>query len=76
MFKFRGKSFQRQGNLILFDTNNVSIGDKIEYKLYSQLESNITALDPLTGYTTTRTSGVTFDTSGNYGSVMFKEFSN
>ncbi|MHC5088747.1 MAG: hypothetical protein ACYSOT_03960, partial [Planctomycetota bacterium] len=60
----------------LFETNTGSIGDNIVYKLYSQLESNVTALDPLTEYATVRKAGVSFDTSGNYGSYMFKEFSN
>jgi hypothetical protein len=60
----------------LFETNTGNIGDNIVYKLYSQLESNVTALDPLTGYASVKTTGVIFDTSGNYGSYMFKEFAN
>jgi hypothetical protein len=58
----------------LFETNTGNVGDNIVYKLYSKLESNVTAVDPLTGYA--RKAGVRFDTSGNYGSYMFKEFAN
>ena len=48
----------------LFETNTGNVGDNIVYKLYSQLESNVTAVD-ING--NTRKAGVTFDTSGNYG---------